>query len=260
VPKKVAEIGPGDSLGTGLAAMISGVDEYYAFDVVKYFNVEKNLKVFDELVKLFESRVPLPDDKEFPRLKPCLGSYAFPSAILTEEHLRMAMDPDRLKRIRDAVGHMNDPAFDVKIYYSPEWHDQSMIEEESVDMIFSQAAMEHVDDLENGYKAMYRWLKRGGVMSHTIDFKCHGLATRWNGHWAYSDAAWKLLRGRLPYLINREPHSAHFGLICRNGFNICQDIRTETRPGIDRRSLHRRFKHLTDEDLTTSDAFILAVK
>lgn len=260
VPKKVAEIGPGDSLGTGLAALISGVDEYYAFDVVKYFNVEKNLKVFDELVALFENREPVPDEKEFPRLKPCLKSYEFPSGVLSEEHMHRAMNPERLSRIRNAIEHMNKPAGDIRIYYSPEWHDQSMIAEESVDMIFSQAAMEHVDDLENGYKAMYRWLKRRGVMSHTIDFKCHGLATRWNGHWAYSDATWKLLRGKLPYLINREPHSTHAGMIRQNGFDIRQDIRTETRSGVDRQSLHRRFRRLTDEDLLTSDAFILAVK
>ena len=33
-PKTVAELGPGDSIGIGLAALISGADEYYAFDVV----------------------------------------------------------------------------------------------------------------------------------------------------------------------------------------------------------------------------------
>jgi len=32
-PKVVAELGPGDSLGIGLAALISGSDKYFAFDV-----------------------------------------------------------------------------------------------------------------------------------------------------------------------------------------------------------------------------------
>jgi SAM-dependent methyltransferase len=260
VPKRVAEIGPGDSLGIGLAALISGVDEYYAFDVVKYFNVEKNLKIFDELVALFSDRAPIPGETEFPRVKPYMKTYEFPSDILTEERLRKAMEPGRLDRVRNAILHMNEPSGDIRIYFSPEWYDQSLIDEGTVDMIFSQAVMEHVDDLENGYKAMYRWLKRGGIMSHTIDFKCHGLATRWNGHWAYSEATWKLLRGRLPYLINREPHSTHVGLIRRNGFDIRLETRTESGSGIDRRSLYKRFSRMSDEDLVTSDSFILAVK
>lgn len=34
-------------------------------------------------------------------------------------------------------------------------------------MIFSQAVLEHVDDLEHTYKTLYRWLKKGGIMSLT---------------------------------------------------------------------------------------------
>ena len=38
---KIAEIGPGDSIGVGLLALLLGVEKYYAFDVVKFANVEK---------------------------------------------------------------------------------------------------------------------------------------------------------------------------------------------------------------------------
>lgn len=34
-PDTVAGLGPGDSLGFGLAALISGADKYFAFDVVE---------------------------------------------------------------------------------------------------------------------------------------------------------------------------------------------------------------------------------
>jgi hypothetical protein len=60
-------------------------------------------------------------------------------------------------------------------------------------MVFSQAVFEHVVDLRGTYEALRRWLKPGGVMSHQIDFKAHGTAKRWDGHWAYSDFIWKLL-------------------------------------------------------------------
>ena len=35
-PKVVAELGPGDSLGIGLAALVSGSSLYYALDIVPY--------------------------------------------------------------------------------------------------------------------------------------------------------------------------------------------------------------------------------
>jgi hypothetical protein len=36
VPASVGEIGPGDSLGIGLAALLAGSDRYYGLDVVPY--------------------------------------------------------------------------------------------------------------------------------------------------------------------------------------------------------------------------------
>ena len=62
-PKIVAELGPGDSLGIGLAALISGCDKYFAFDVVEHANTERNVKIFDELVTLFRDRVKTPDKR-----------------------------------------------------------------------------------------------------------------------------------------------------------------------------------------------------
>src|SRR3954471_22067499 len=53
IPQSLAELGPGNSLGVGLAAMLCGVDRYVALDVVNYSNPRVNLAVFDELVDLF---------------------------------------------------------------------------------------------------------------------------------------------------------------------------------------------------------------
>ena len=52
----VAELGPGDSLGTGIAALLSGVEKYYALDVKPYFNNAINLEMFDRLLELFQRR------------------------------------------------------------------------------------------------------------------------------------------------------------------------------------------------------------
>jgi hypothetical protein len=52
----IAEIGPGDSLGIGIAGLFCGINEYFGFDVIKHANKESNIKIANELYKLFLER------------------------------------------------------------------------------------------------------------------------------------------------------------------------------------------------------------
>ena len=257
LPKVVAELGPGDSLGTGLAALLSGVERYYAFDVVKFAGNERNLQIFDALVALFQARAPIPDDAEFPLVRPHIRSYTFPAHLLSEERLRAALEPQRLARLRHAIMHTADAQNEVR--YAAPWFDSSTIERETIDMIFSQAVLEHVDELDGTYRAMRQWLKPTGIMTHTIDFKSHGLAPAWNGHWGYSDFTWKLLRGKRPFLINREPHSTHVRKLEEAGFDVRLDERYSSAGGIGRELVSHRFENITEGDLGTSESFIVAM-
>ena len=164
-PQTVAELGPGDSLGMGLAALITGSEKYYGFDVLEHWNVETNLKIFDELVELFEQRTDIPGDDEFPKVKPQLDDYAFPSEFLDEDRMRRALDPARLERIRRSIKDQNNP--ESVVQYKVPWYDTGIMQTESCDMIFSQAVLEHVDDIPNTYTAMRQWLKPDGYMTHT---------------------------------------------------------------------------------------------
>jgi hypothetical protein len=107
---------------------------------------------------------------------------------------------------------------------------------------------------------MCRWLKPGGIMSHEIDFKSIGITVEWSGHWSCSDTLWRLAAGKRRHRINREPHSTHISLMQRVGCHVVCDERTVRPPAITRAQLAPRFRHLTDEDLTTSSALIQAVK
>ena len=97
-------------------------------------------------------------------------------------------------------------------------------------------------------------------MSHQIDFKCHGTADEWNGHWAYSDCLWRLIKGNRAYLLNREPLSTHIKHLETNGFKISCIIPVRNNSGLNRNRLDSRFRNLSDEDLTTSSAHIISVK
>ena len=89
-------------------------------------------------------------------------------------------------------------------------------------MVISHAALEHIDDLEGTYRAACGWLRPGGMMSHQIDYRCHNAASRWNAHWSCSGLA-------------RQPSA------------------------IRRTELAGQFKTLSEDDLATSGAHIVAM-
>jgi len=254
IPETVAELGPGASIGCGLAALLSGCTRYYALDAVNKVSVEENIRVFDELVELFRIRSSIPDNHEFPDVHPLLETYDFPSSILNDELLNKALEERRINLIRDAIsgGRM--------ITYRAPWSDPSVITRASVDLIYSQAVLEHIDELPTVYKCMHHWLKPGGCVSHTIDFRSHGMSDAWNGHWAYSDLLWKVIRGRRSYLINREPCSTHMELLREYGFTVKRQIVRHTVSAIHRSDLSTKFRGLRDSDLTTSGVFVVAAK
>jgi len=257
-PKTVAEIGPGDSIGIGLAALISGCDEYFAFDVVKHADIGRNLAIFEELVTLFKNRTPIPDHNEWPEVDPRLEDYRFPAKILDDVRLNTALESSRIDEIRNSVRDFQRK--DSIISYEVPWYEANVLKKESIDMIYSQAVLEHVDDLRNTYAAMYSWLKPAGYISHAIDFKCHGTADEWNGHWLYSDFFWKLMRGKRPYLLNREPYSTHIRLMKSEGFRVICDNKTTSESKYTVDQLASRFKCISEEDLVTSRTFVQGVK
>ena len=268
LPAAVAELGPGSSLGIGLAALISGSQSYTALDVVRSATGQANLRIFDELVGLFQQKVDLPGSDEFPNIKPPLQHLRFPSAILSDTHLEKCLAPERLAALRAALTQLSSDESCVTrrimdaspITYRVPWFDENVIVASSLDMIFSQAVLEHVDDLPHTYQALYRWLRPGGFMSHQIDFTSHGTAQEWNGHWTIPDFTWKIMRGRRPYMLNRQPHSTHLNFIQSNHFEVSCDNRLNKPSTIRRENLAPGFIFLSDEDMSISGAFIQAVR
>ncbi len=255
---RIVELGPGDSLGIGLAALLSGVNHYHALDVKNYSDSAKNMAILDQLVGLFKDRASIPDDNEFPLLLPRLPSYDFPYSLLNNDTLEWALSKKRVRAIREALRTLSRSGI-ITVEYTSPWDQTVAIEQGSIDLVFSQAVMEHAEDVEFIYSSAFQWLRPGGLMSHTIDFKCHSSTRDWNGHWSIPDFLWKIIVGNRPFMINRRPHSWHITSLERNGFKIISDLRCEKTP-IPRQHLARKFKGLSDCDLKTSEAFIQAIK
>lgn len=259
MPESVAEIGPGNSLGVGIAALLSGSSKYLALDVVAYSDVEENLNVFDQLLYLFKNRVARPS-KSWPDYDMYLDENLFPSDILTDEVLEKSLSEQRVHAIRNAIKNVGSECDGISIQYYVPWDSPDVVLDETVDLILSHSVLEHVNDLRLTYESCYRWMRPKGYMSHQIDFRSHGTAVEWNGHWSYSDIIWKIIYGRRPYLINRQPRSVHMNLIEDIDFDVICDLSKHTSHGITRTQLASSWEHISDGDLSCPGIFVQAQK
>jgi len=252
-----AEFGPGESLGIGLCAMLAGANKYYALDVVEHTDKSKNIAMLEELVKFFKSKAAIPDTRE-----------DFPANILTDDILRESLKAERIDKIKFLLSQKGeDTCFygDTKLVvkYIVPWENYTG-SYPLVDWVFSEAVLEHIDNLNNFYEVMNKILKHNGFASHAIDFRSHDETWTWNGHWGISEKKWGKIRDWRPYLINREPLSTHLRLFDANGFKVLLTDKLsgagEDRPAIQRNHLAEKFRNMTDEDFNTSRCFVVAEK
>jgi hypothetical protein len=137
MPKVLAELGPGSSLGTGFAALIFGAEKYYAQDLVDFSDPIVNLAIFDELVALFRRKAPIPASGLHSLRFPDLDCYDFPDFL--------ALEPDaafekRMGAIRKDVGLKSG----VFVQMAAPWTELSILRQIRIDWVFSQSVLEHM--------------------------------------------------------------------------------------------------------------------
>lgn len=256
--EKVAEIGPGDSLGIGMAALLSGANAYYGFDVIEHAALEKNFKVAEEINSYFSEKRDIPHKgSRFKATKPYLDNYDFPSQAF-EENIQESQLNHRLKEIKQALRKDGDSSLTIE--YMVPWYEKESDIKGQIDLCFSQAVMEHVLKVDHAYKSMYDWLKPGGIISHQIDFKSHEMTNEWEGHWFIKGRMWEFLMHGRKYPINRLPYSAHVKAIEKAGFTIKNIIKDERPNNFPSKTPNIKGVEFTEEDRTTASALIQAVK
>ena len=255
----MVELGPGDSIGMGIAALLTGATRYVGLDVLEHANTEGNLRILDELAVLFREHARIPDEKAFPRQFPRLKDYAYPD-FLDQETINQRLTEGYLAGLRRAI---REPGSDPRVRYLAPWTPAS-VDPGSANLVISQVTLQDMDhtqsrdDLRANLAIMAGWLCKGGVMSHQVDFSCPG-GTPWNHHWQFSDFTWRLVRGNRPYYVNRAPFSEYKSLFNEYGFDVV-GVEPVTREGLKRTQVAPRFQKLPDEDYETTAALLVAVK
>lgn len=259
IPQTVAEFGPGDSLGVGIAALLSGASKYYALDLISYSNTDTNLRIYHDLVSFFKSRRARPL-KGWPDFDQYLDQDLFPGQILTPDLLDQSLSPERLTRIEAAIRHPGQLFDDIIIKYIVPWTENQELNENSIDLCFSHSVLEYVNDLPELFSKIHFFLKPGGVMSHQIDLSGHNVSDIWNGHRGISEWAWKIIKGSRPYFLTRYPYSCYRTAIENLPFDITYECRNIRSDGLHREDLTSKWQHLSDLDLNCAGVLLQAQK
>ena len=101
-------------------------------------------------------RADIPDGKEFSLLKPQLNSYSFPLAILLANLIRAKLANSNIEDIKRPLAG-NKPGSYIR--YAAPWNSEAELQPETVDLVISQAVLEHVEELGNTYRSIFKWLK-----------------------------------------------------------------------------------------------------
>lgn len=263
----VVELGPGDTLGISLAALLTGARQATGLDAVAHASPDRNRQMLAALVPLVRDRTPPPGDDEFPNVRPRVPWLRSLDQLVDEATLDAALAPERLARIDQDLARAPGEA-GVHVGYASPWTAAS-VAPGSADLVVSQAVLEYLrhdahphdrnDELAQAFVAMHRWLRPGGVMSHQIDCAAP-FGPEWNAHWAVGDAAWALIVGRRPHYENRVPRSGYLDLCARHGFEVLAAEATPAGPGLARDRLAPRFRTLPAADYAARGVHLVARK
>jgi SAM-dependent methyltransferase len=264
VPKSVLELGPGDTRGTGIAALLSGTESYTGVDARPFARMTtsvavRNVTIAGGLAQKFRKKSDV-KATGWPDFRSHLDEAGFPSRLLDDALLTRALEASRVARIMDSVGKFAAGGDDRQISYHAPLRNSSDVAPASIDFIFSHAVLPHIADLETVMAQAYRWLRPGGIMSHQFGQDSCGITAAWDGHRAFSERTWRVIVGARPFLLNRLPASSILKILERTGFQLLKVERNFREPTLSRRDLSPVWRDLPDQELRTAGAMIHAIK
>ncbi len=217
------ELGPGDSLISGIIASYFGAKKIYLVDNGSFVN--KRISLYIDAIKYMNQFFP---QRKFDHLK----SF---NDILKEFNIHFLINGlASLKKI----------------------------ESNSIDFIYSQAVLEHIflDEIDEIFTELNRVMKRESTSSHVVDFKDH-LGSSLN-NLRFSDFFWnsKLIR-ESGFYTNRLRLSDYVNICKSKNFNvaICEIKKWRSYP-IKKTKLHKDFKRYSKQDLLVKEARLVLSK
>jgi hypothetical protein len=253
--KSVCEFGPGDSVAIGLLYMIIYKSEYIAFDAHPYLDESISLEACRKALKYLKKIDSLES------LSHLLESNRFNESI-NLKGLFDYLEKELLPKIRGVSDEDVKNALSEIKYFAPYDLDDHQMKYR-FDLIYSQAVLEHCDNLSEIYNFQKSNLSGHGISYNHIDFKSHGTSFRWNGQYGLSNKVYKSLEKSNTFQwINRMPISHHEYLIKKEGLNLFDIIKFKLSDGISMESVSEDMKPFVRdfEDLNTHSSIVMSTR
>jgi SAM-dependent methyltransferase len=220
-PFTVLELGPGESVATGLVAAAYGASRTYLVDATDH--VRRDLAVYRRLLAFLSDRG--------------LNVGRFASAGSFEELLE--------------ISHTT--------FLTGGLADLAHVPSASIGLTCSNAVLEHVrlDDFRPTLAELYRVMSPGGLGSHEVDLRDH-LGEAQN-HLRFSDRFWEsAIIGRSGFYTNRITFTAMIERCREAGFAVeCPSVWRWSSPPTARAKLAPRFRDLPADELTVKAFHLL---
>ena len=207
--ERVGELGCGGSVGVGICALLTGTKQYFALEIENHFDRENNLKLLDEIVTLFKNKTPI--SPNFKQLNIHVTNHEYPSHFIIPKF----MEDEFVKVLRNEINSDCIGTKHLNIVY--DWQRAPSL---SLDLAFSRAVMEHVNNPNSVYEGLAYNLKPKAFMFHDIEFHSHGITKNKNGHLQISNLWWKIIVGKRSYYQNRLKFQDHINLIEKLNFTV----------------------------------------
>ena len=208
----VGEIGTAGSFGLGTCALLTGSKRYYALDIENIYDINNNLRLFDEIVNLFKNKTPIPSKLE--NINLIISDYSFPENYISPLYLNENYVAILRSDLINCLSNYHSNFFFVK----QQWQ---LSEKLNIDFLFSRAVMEHVLNADEIYLSIYNHLKPEGYMLHDIELHSHSITIDPFGHYNLNRFVWFLIFGKRDYLLNRWNIEMHLKSIERKYKLIC---------------------------------------
>jgi SAM-dependent methyltransferase len=227
--KRLLEYGPGDVPGVALLMLAHGAERVWCVDRFPLASLSaKNVAVLERLISL----LPLEAQQ---RAAQCFVRPGEPASGFAADGLEYLVKPSGLSGLSEAV-----------------------------DLVFSRAVLEHVNDLHATFRDMRQALRSGGVAIHEVDLKSHGLHRR-NilDFLTWPELLWKLMYSGKG-VPNRWRVDRYREVLAGSGLRVVLlERREQTSPEVVREVrpfLAQSFQQVSDEDLSWLSFWLVVEK
>jgi SAM-dependent methyltransferase len=253
IDKDICEVGPGDSIGVGICALIFGAKSYTAFDSYKFMDNALNIDVFNKITQSLLQR-------NFQKSVELIKSIN-PKILTINDNLIIRLlsnseinNEARINYIKWSIENINQVDSCLH-YFVGDW--DQLPTSKYFDVIICQSVFEYFQNMSVSLKALKNFLKPNGIISTQIDYRGLQFSDEWYSHWGYPDYIWNLIKGKRPMVVNRLRHSQYLDIFSDHKLKIEKLFEVKAENKHIRNLSFYKEKNISLRDLKTSGAYFL---